>query len=93
MKTALICSILITIGIFLFMDFLYIVFSIITTLINNMKKDEFHWYAFSLTATYARTEQFESFGEMVKFGVVSNLKLSAVSFFIVLAVCLYVIYS
>lgn len=64
-----------------------------TTLINNIGKDEFKWYAFCLNYSYPKTHCFDSFREMMKYGNIMNLKMSAGMTVLLMIVGLYVMFK
>jgi len=74
---------------FIFIMLMFLVIAVIMTLIDNVGKDEFKWYAMSLNNSTGKTICFDSFKDLMKFGLSMTLKMMAVMFVIVLAVCIY----
>jgi len=89
MKAAIIYSIVIgVIGPF-FIMFVYIIFSVVASLIKNIGKDEFIWYGQPLERTYAKLVPYDTFGDMIKAGVKMSLKMDAVMIVLAFLVILY----
>jgi len=90
MKTAITMGIIIGLLSPLFVLIIYLVFALISTLFRNIGKDEFKWYGTPLDHSYAKTQCFDSFGEMFKFGLRMSLKMGALMFVMSVLVCIFV---
>jgi len=73
-----------------FVNFMYIIISVIVSLIKNIGKDEFIWYGQPINRSYAKTQPYDSFKDMVKDGFLTHLGLCGVMFVLAFIVCIYV---
>jgi len=90
MLTAIICAIIVGLLSVPFVNIMYIVISVIVSLIKNIGKDEFTWYGQPLNRSYAKTQAYDSFADMVKDGFFTHLGLCGIMFVLALIVCIYV---
>jgi len=90
MGTAIIWAIVMGLLSVPFINIIYIIISVIVSLIKNIGKDEFVWYGQPLNRSYAKTQPYDSFKDMVKDGFFIHLKLCGVMFVLALIVCIYV---
>lgn len=87
MKTVILVSLLSGfLGIF-FIYFMYVVISVVFSLVKNIGKDKFIWYGQPLERSYARLVPYDSFMDMLKGGIKMTLHLAAVGVVLVFIVC------
>jgi len=90
MVTAIIWAIIAGLLSVIFVNIMYIIISVIVSLIKNIGKDEFIWYGQPINRSYAKTQPYDSFKDMVKDGFITHLGLCGVIFVLALIVCIYV---
>jgi len=90
MGTAIAMGIIIGVGTLFFIFLVYVVFSVIFSLFENIGKSEFTWYGILIFSSSGKLTPYDSFNDMVKGGVKTILRMSWLLIAMSLIVCIYV---